>query len=250
MEFLFEGATQQKWRDEDVSQRNLENERRKIDDSRRLVGVKAEQLDSISTQSALIAGFSMVVLVESDKDDGNPVLLILFGISGALVVGLMLTCMLTATFVRVGISRYNNVDRKVGGRDMTFRIFWRDQCEQDWRLALTCFEYGVYSFIIELGLVGWIVFKKNTMGTLEWIIVSTFISVIAFVVLITFKMYTNYKWKEWLMTPEDEEYESFCDEKNRILCDEENQSNKEQSECNEEIELNNMTTTAHDNNST
>jgi len=197
---------EQTCRDQDLKQRKLENNRRRIDDARRSIEVKAEQLNSLSTQSALIAGFSMVVLVESDKTlpptAGHRVLLILFGITAALVVGLMLTCMLTATFVRVGITRYNAVDRKVGGRDMTFNAFWSSQCEEDWLFAFNCFVYGVTVFIIELALVGWIVFKKKDLSLWAWIIVNTSISIIAFLVLIKFLMYTYPKWNEWLTTAE------------------------------------------------
>ena len=53
-----------KCRQEDMQQRALENERRAIDDARRAVDEKAQQLKSLSHQSALIAGFSMVVIVE------------------------------------------------------------------------------------------------------------------------------------------------------------------------------------------
>lgn len=49
-------------RDEDLKYRALENERREVDDARRAVNEKAEQLKAISGLSALVAGFAMVKL--------------------------------------------------------------------------------------------------------------------------------------------------------------------------------------------
>lgn len=51
-------------REEDMRQRALDNRRRLIDDARRAVDEKAAQLKAVSSLSALIAGFGMVVLVE------------------------------------------------------------------------------------------------------------------------------------------------------------------------------------------
>lgn len=51
-------------REEDMRQRALDNTRRLIDDARRAVDEKTEQLKAVSSLSALIAGFGMVVLVE------------------------------------------------------------------------------------------------------------------------------------------------------------------------------------------
>ena len=73
-------AWEQKCREEDMKQRALENERHAIDDARRSVDEKAEQLKVVANQSALFAGFSMVVLVESSiPPDIDGVLLTIFG---------------------------------------------------------------------------------------------------------------------------------------------------------------------------
>ena len=58
---------QAKCREEDLKQRALENERRAIDDARRLVDEKAQQLKTLAHQSALIAGFCMISLVEMNS---------------------------------------------------------------------------------------------------------------------------------------------------------------------------------------
>ena len=58
-------------RNEDLTQRRFENIYRLVDDSRRLVDKKASQLQAIASLSALIAGFAMVVLVESNFTPEN-----------------------------------------------------------------------------------------------------------------------------------------------------------------------------------
>jgi len=88
---MFEHQWATNCRDEDIIQRDLENERRKIDDARRCVDEKAQQLKSLSQQSALIAGFSMVVLVEGDKSCAHPLIYGIFTILASSVAGLMLT---------------------------------------------------------------------------------------------------------------------------------------------------------------
>lgn len=47
-------------REEDLKHRAVENERRYVDDARRAVNEKAEQLKAVSGLSALVAGFAMV----------------------------------------------------------------------------------------------------------------------------------------------------------------------------------------------
>lgn len=75
-----------KCREEDLKQRALENERRSIDDARRSVDEKAEQLKALGQQSALIAGFAMVVMVEASiPEDLNEILLVLYGASASMV---------------------------------------------------------------------------------------------------------------------------------------------------------------------
>jgi len=188
-------------RKEDITQRILENERRAIDDARRSVDEKAEQLKSLSHQSALIAGFSMVVLVESNYECTHTAIVAVFGISSSLVVGLMLTTMLNSTFLLVAISKYNPVDREI-----PFRDFWKTRCEEDWITALHCFMYGVPIFIVVLALVGWVNFgslkpldgKCFKMNACSYLGISASISGIAIVVFFYYLLHTYLKWTEFL----------------------------------------------------
>ena len=90
-------AWEVKCREEDMKQRKLENERHAIEDARRSVDEKAQQLKVLANQSALFAGFSMVVLVETTiPPNVNVVLLTIFGGATACVIALMLVSSLYA----------------------------------------------------------------------------------------------------------------------------------------------------------
>eukprot|EP00559_Dactyliosolen_fragilissimus_P003497 CAMPEP_0184860848 /NCGR_PEP_ID=MMETSP0580-20130426/5652_1 /TAXON_ID=1118495 /ORGANISM="Dactyliosolen fragilissimus" /LENGTH=196 /DNA_ID=CAMNT_0027358103 /DNA_START=254 /DNA_END=844 /DNA_ORIENTATION=+ len=185
-------AWEVKCRDEDMKQRALENERRAIDDARRSVDEKAQQLKTLSHQSALIAGFSMVVLVEVQISQNlHPVLLVSFGCTTAGVVGLMLIAMLNATYMLVAILRYDTVHR-----DMPFAEFWRKRCEGDWKLSLRAFGIGVPLFMLDLAQVGWVVFWEHKTG----IIASSIVTVIAIFTVLIYLARIDRKWSGWLMS--------------------------------------------------
>ena len=173
---LIDMSWEKKCREEDMKQRVIENTRRAIDDARRSVDEKAQQLKTLAHQSALIAGFSMVVLVEiTIPDDLNPILLVAFGCTTAGVVSLMLTAMLTSTYILVAILRYDCVTREI-----PFLDFWRRRCEGDWKFALKAFTYGIPLFMMVLAEVGWVSFsdflghlhfcgKNGKVVELKWI---------------------------------------------------------------------------------
>jgi len=120
-----------KCREEDLKQRALENERRAIDDARRSVDEKAEQLKALGQQSALIAGFAMVSMVEASiPEDLHPLLIVLYGATASITVGIMLLSMLSSTFILVAILRYDCVNR-----DISFHDFWRLRCAGDFRVV-------------------------------------------------------------------------------------------------------------------
>mmetsp|Transcript_15387 Transcript_15387/g.47633 ORF Transcript_15387/g.47633 Transcript_15387/m.47633 type:complete len:171 (+) Transcript_15387:176-688(+) len=99
----------------------VDNERRCVDDARRNVDEKAEQLKAVSHLSALIAGFAMVVMVEIQLPDKiNFGLLIVYGTTSASVVGLMLLAMLNCTMMLIAILKYDSISRPI-----PYYTFWQ-----------------------------------------------------------------------------------------------------------------------------
>eukprot|EP00591_Stephanopyxis_turris_P001115 CAMPEP_0195522248 /NCGR_PEP_ID=MMETSP0794_2-20130614/20197_1 /TAXON_ID=515487 /ORGANISM="Stephanopyxis turris, Strain CCMP 815" /LENGTH=201 /DNA_ID=CAMNT_0040651955 /DNA_START=335 /DNA_END=940 /DNA_ORIENTATION=+ len=187
-------AWEMKCREEDMAQRALENERRAIDDARRSVDEKSQQLKTISHQSAFIAGFSMVVMVEiSIPSDLNSVLMIIFAVTNSSVVAIMLIAMLNATWTLVAILRYDCVKREV-----PFNEFWRKRCESDFIFALKAFSYGVPLFMCVLAQIGWVIF----WGHEAWSVASSLVSAIAVCTIVMWFAHTDRKWSEFLMKPD------------------------------------------------
>lgn len=190
-------AWEVKCREEDMKQRALENERKAIDDTRRAVDEKAQQLKTLSHQSALIAGFSMIALVEIEiPKDLNPIVVITFGCTSAITVCSCLFCMLQATFMLVAIFRYDVVTREV-----PFSLFWCRRCESDWYIALRAFGLGVPLFMVSLAQTGWIVFW-NISDDVSRIISSICVSVIGLLTVIVYLGHPYRKWIDWLLVPE------------------------------------------------
>lgn len=186
-------AWEMKIREEDMKQRALENERRAIDDTRRAVDEKAQQLKTLAHQSALIAGFSMILIVEIEIPQDLPsAFLIAFGCTTATVVSLMLLSMLNATFMLVAILRYDTVKR-----EMPFSKFWRTHCESDWKFALKSFVQGVPLFCLVLAQIGWVKLWQADMDTSRYA-ASSCISIIALSTIMIFLSHTERKWREWL----------------------------------------------------
>lgn len=178
-------------REEDMKQRALDNERNAIDDARRSVDEKAEQLKVLASQATLFAGFSMVVLVESNVPEGvNGVLLSVFGGATATVIALMLVSSLNATYMLVAILRYDCVNR-----DVLFDEFWRKRCEPDWKLALRAFSYGVPLFMSVVSLVAWVSFWE----TKSWLVSSSIVTAISLGVTIFWFSGIERKWSDFLL---------------------------------------------------
>lgn len=187
-------AWEVKCREEDMKQRALENERHAIDDARRSVDEKAEQLKVLANQSALFAGFSMVVLVESNIPDNiHGALLTVFGAVTAATIALMLVSTLNSTYMLVAILRYDCVRR-----DVPFDEFWRKRCEPDWKLALQAFSYGVPLFMVVVALVAWVTFWNSDSLYYSAAVVT---AIAAMVTLFWFGG-TQRKWTSFLLMPE------------------------------------------------
>lgn len=187
-------AWEVKCREEDMKQRTLENERRAIDDARRFVDEKAQQLKAVSHQSALIAGFSMIVLVEIQIPTSlNPVLLVTFGVTTALAISLMLVAMLNSTYMLVAILRYDCVTRET-----PFVDFWRKRCESDWQLALRSFGFGVPLFMAVLAQVAWVTFWEHPGRNYA----AALVTAIAIITLLFWFVHTDRKWGTFLLSPQ------------------------------------------------
>lgn len=85
---------------------------------------------------------------------------------------------------------------------LSFGDFWRQACEADWQVrfcrvssapvphpttappqnAYTCFEYGVYTFMVVLGQIGWIIFSQYDAVTRTTS--ATIVSVVAGLVFV------------------------------------------------------------------
>jgi len=168
------------------------------DDARRAVDEKAQQLKAIGHLSALIGGFSMVVLAEINIPvDLDPALLTIFGCSAALVVALMLVSMLSCTLILVAILRYDCVKREV-----PFQEFWSKRCQSDFNRSFRLFSYGVPVFMFILVLVGWIIF----WGHEAWYYASSLISVIGLFTMLVWFSQMDRKWFGFLMAADAKLY--------------------------------------------
>jgi calcium release-activated calcium channel protein 1 len=181
-----------KWRTEDVEQRVLENARwiwlRYAEKNRRDVEEKSEQLKSISSLSALIAGFAVVAFVELQFHDPeakptfvSEYLIVAYASTTALVVALMLNSMVLCSFMLCSILRNGKTyvseaeeaeylfrcrafasEYKPGDcppqPKRSFEKHWETRCEDDWKHAFRMFTCGVPVFLINVACVAWLKF--------------------------------------------------------------------------------------------
>lgn len=176
-------------RQEDVAQREYENTRRDLHDARRAVDKRTEQLKAISSLAALFAGFSMVVLVESNVDaDVLPQLLMAaFGGVTAIAAGAMLLSMINASLILVAVLNFDCKRSVLESGQFSFVQFWSSRCERDFLFAFKCFGIGVPAFVISLALLGWVKFHQST-------ITAVVITVVAVTVLIIWAVHIGANW--------------------------------------------------------
>ena len=194
---------QKQWREEDIAHRNKVNEvrRREVDNVRRAVDEKAQQLKSISHLSALIAGFSMVCMVEVQIAPQTTKLLIyLFASASTLVVTLMLIGMVNCTLALVGLYNFEQISDQCDVDD--FRSFWLLHVQSDWQRCVWLFVHGVSCFFVNLVLLSWVIFEPCYSCTNQSdpeaslphftvaAIISTFLGLLGL-----FYWYTQVHWK-------------------------------------------------------
>ena len=164
-------------RHEDLKYRQIEIHQRYIDNARRTVDEKAEQLKSIATLSALLAGFSTVMLVEvSINANVSWILVAFYGTFTSMVIGLNALSMINCTFILVGILKYD-----CANPTHSIEEFWKLRCEDDWKRSFKAFTLGVPLLFVSLGLLGWIVFY-------EFLVTSILVSCVS---VLTLFIYLN-----------------------------------------------------------
>lgn len=154
-------------------------------------------MKNLSHLSALIAGFSMVALVEISFDGKGDlhrdIIYVAFSTMTALVVCLMLLAMLTSTYTLGAILRYDTVQR-----ELPFQPFWKNRCESDWRSSFKMFRWGIKFFIIDLLLIGWVRCWEMESFALQ-LCMGIFLSIIALFTLFKFVVSVDHKWADFLM---------------------------------------------------
>lgn len=195
------GAIDMMWahtcRAQDMAHRKIENRRRAIDDARRILDNKVQQLKAISHLAALVAGFCMVVLVEAQVDENAPSWLkAAFGLSAASVIGLMCMAMINCTLILVLILKHD-CTRFVD--DLTpselLLDFWSNRCEDDWQTSFQAFTAGVPAFLVSLALLGWVKFLSSPAT-------AVCITVVAVIAIGVWILHTQRKWGSSTATTE------------------------------------------------
>lgn len=188
---------------------------------RRDVDEKCEQLRSVSNAAALIAGFSVVVLINVNQSDARYRIeewfYTLFAFTAALTVCLMTYTFLTCTLMLVAVLKKfeakNDCDSLTGGDgfyshavspavmtvqqqpsfENRFEFFWKSTCEKDWNRAVLTFSWGVPAFLCNIIIGAWVKFLPRLWPG----------SIVTFVCLstITYLFWTTHvKWGRFLIS--------------------------------------------------
>eukprot|EP00879_Flechtneria_rotunda_P017857 GHRR01018717.1.p1 GENE.GHRR01018717.1~~GHRR01018717.1.p1 ORF type:complete len:321 (+),score=66.46 GHRR01018717.1:1528-2490(+) len=185
-------AEQQRWREEDIQQRNLDNARilwaRVVEKNRRDVEEKTEMLRAISTLAALISGFALTAFLQFDWSpdyvDTAGAALPLFSATMALTVGLETICVIICSLMLVSVIKTGQsymseeeeavfmdkcrkfiANYRMGDRppspDRSFTMHWAQRCENSWRRAFMLFGMGIPCLFANLSVAAWIKFDTS-----------------------------------------------------------------------------------------
>lgn len=176
-------AEERRRREEDLEYRRERKRRYEVEmvqrageDRRRRIDEKNEQLKSIITVAALIAGFEVVVLVDLQWEAPVPEwLLALYTATSALTVCLMTYSYVVCSLVMVAIiKRFEGsvdafftlqgsaLNSALALERTRFEVFWENTCEEDWHRAFRCFSIGMPIFLLNLIVVSWVKFYDLT----------------------------------------------------------------------------------------
>jgi hypothetical protein len=192
---------QASYHQEDMKYRKLEVLHRQIDE-------KLEQLRSIANLAALIAGFSLISLIEiQTAGPGNyqPVenplgpnvpdgLIVAFTLCGGLVISLMAYSFVTCTLMLVGVLKAFDLQRA----SMPFPQFWITRCEEDWMRAFQSFTLGMPLFMVNLALAGWIKYWGNVWA-------CSLLSLLCLLSIASL-MHIHMKWGSYLAQEKDRDF--------------------------------------------
>ena len=213
------------WRDEDMAHREQEIQwlnddimrahqwrvadmerflrREKMQSEHLVCEARADQLSTVSEQSALLCGFIVSAMCNVGIPQGvHAYILYLYTISGTSVCVAMLICAVMCTNLLLAVTRYaaHTLEDSVRSMDMSelesespFSSWWLRRCEKEQMTAYKFLLFGVAFFFLYLGAVSWVQFYMST-GT------SISISSLSFVGFLIWQLRIASKWR-YLLTP-------------------------------------------------
>lgn len=129
----------------DIRQRDYENHHRLVQDTRRLIDQKMHQLRAIVELAALLLGFSVIVLCQSNLPNDIKLFedwqLWCFGGVTVIVTVLNMFSLIFTALILVAVLNFDEA-KSVRKGQVSFQDFWHLRCEKDWSFAFKCFIYG------------------------------------------------------------------------------------------------------------
>lgn len=116
----------------------------------------------------------------------------------------MLLCMLTCTLLLLAVTRYVTHTLEGEVRELTqveldlvspFYAWWLKKCESEWLLAYKLFRWGVTFFLLEISLLGWVVFHQSAAT-------ATAMSVMSILGLLYYQLRIASRWRYLIKFPE------------------------------------------------
>jgi len=191
------------FRREEILQRILINRRREIDE-------KNEQLKNIASISSLIAGFSVIVLINISIDlvDSPEWIISIFAATSAFTTCFMTYAFVMCTLILVGtlkkFEQHNSKLEEIKGiedilgaqpdrkkiyenpdvihfLETRFLVYWSAKCEEDWNRAYNAFTLGVPAFLLNMIFAGYLKFYPDASPAIVITVVCALTIVLLFI---------------------------------------------------------------------